>query len=219
MNETAGEKPAASFPFRKGDAHLAGIKKIRKALFRFIGIVITIAALALLAVSLIVAKPQEEDPLPDASAPSVNASPAVTIEDELELSQLFSAFPAPVMSFMGGSGMTFVSATCADAAVNGGFGRVATLNWQTPEGEPVRLCSIWPAGALSLLEDGFHFMPYAGPALFGSSSVRMENDDAVRIHVSTGQALYTVLLPRSLTARTGEICRSLQLYAKDPENQ
>ena len=194
---------------------MAGEKKVRKILLRIIGTVIAIAVMALLAVSLIIAKPQDGDPAPAAARPLTNASPAVTIEDELDLSQLFAAFPAPVMSFMGGSGMTFVSATCADAAVDGGFGRVATLNWQTAEGEPVRLRSIWPAGALDLLEGGYHFMPYTSPALFGSSSVRMENDQTVRIHAATDQALYEVLLPRALSPETGNICRALQLYASE----
>ena len=78
--------------------------------------------------------------------------------------------------------------------------------------KPVKLLSIWPADAFSLLEDGFHFMSDAGPALFGSNSVRMENDAAVRLHTATDQALYVVLLPRSLSAQAGEVCRSLQLY-------
>ncbi len=194
---------------------MAGGKKVRKVLLRIVGTVLAIAVMALLAASLIIAKPQDEDPAPAAARPFTNASPAVTIEDELDLSQLFAAFPAPVMSFMGGSGMTFVSATCADAAVDGGFGRVATLNWQTAEGEPVRLRSIWPAGALDLLEGGYHFMPYTSPALFGSSSVRMENDQTVRIHAATDQALYEVLLPRALSPETGNICRALQLYASE----
>ena len=194
---------------------MAGGKKVRKVLLRIVGTVLAIAVMALLAASLIIAKPQDEDPTPAAARPFTNASPAVTIEDELDLSQLFAAFPAPVMSFMGGSGMTFVSATCADAAVDGGFGRVATLNWQTAEGEPVRLRSIWPAGALDLLEGGYHFMPYTSPALFGSSSVRMENDQTVRIHAATDQALYEVLLPRALSPETGNICRALQLYASE----
>lgn len=194
---------------------MAGGKKVRKVLLRIVGTVIAIAVMALLAASLIIAKPQDEDPAPAAARPFTNASPAVTIEDELDLSQLFAAFPAPVMSFMGGSGMTFVSATCADAAVDGGFGRVATLNWQTAEGEPVRLRSIWPASALDLLEEGYHFMPYTSPALFGSSSVRMENDQTVRIHAATDQALYEVLLPRALSPETGNICRALQLYASE----
>ena len=197
---------------------MADKKRIWNALLRLIGIIIAVALLALIAASLIIAKPQEEDPVPAATTPSPNASPAVLIEDELDLSQLFSSFPAPVMSFMGGSGMIFVSASCSDEAVNGGFGRVATLNWQTPESESVRLISIWPADALSLLDEGFHFMPYTGPALFGNTSVRMEKDDAVRIHTTTGQALYVVLLPRSLSAKTGDICRALQLYEAETGN-
>ena len=194
---------------------MAGGKKVRKVLLRIVGTVIAIAVMALLAASLIIAKPQDEDPAPAAARPFTNASPAVTIEDELDLSQLFAAFPAPVMSFMGGSGMTFVSATCADATVDGGFGRVATLNWQTAEGEPVRLRSIWPAGALDLLEGGYRFMPYTSPARCGSSSVRMESDQTVRIHAATDQALYEVLLPRALSPETGNICRALQLYASE----
>lgn len=196
---------------------MAGGKKIRKILLRLVGAVFAIALLAVLAASLIIAKPQDEDPAPAAATPSPNASPAVSIEDELDLPQLFSAFPAPVMSFMGGSGMTFVSAGCSDEAVNGGFGRVAVLNWQTAEGEPVKLLSIWPADALSLLDEGFHFMPYAGPSLFGETSVRMENDAAVRIHTATDRALYVVLLPRSLSTQAGTLCRSLQLYAAESD--
>ena len=191
---------------------MTGGIKIRKILLRLVGVVIAVALLALLAASLIIAKPQEEEQPSAPVRPSAQANPAVNAENEQELTALIAAFPAPVMSFMSGSGMTFVSATSADAAVNGGFGRVATLNWQTAGGEPVKLRSIWPADALSLLEDGYHFMPYTGPALFGSNSVRMENDAAVRLHTATDQALYVVLLPRSLSAQAGEVCRSLQLY-------
>ena len=191
---------------------MAGEKKIRKVLLRLFGVLLAVVLLALLAVSLIIAKPQEEEKTSGTVRPSAEARPAISAKAEQDLTGLIAAFPAPVMSFMSGSGMTFVSATSADAAVDGGFGRIATLNWQTPEGEPVMLRSIWPAGALGLLEDGYHFMPYAGPALFGSNSVRMENDDAVRLHVATDQALYVVLLPRTLSTQAGTLCRSLQLF-------
>jgi len=192
---------------------VTGEKKIRKALVRLAGVLIAVALLALLAASLIIAKPQESGQASVSAGPSAESSPAVSVESEQDLPELISAFPAPVMSFMSGSGMTFVSATSADAAFSGGFGRIATLNWQTPEGEPVMLRSIWPADTLSLLEGGYHFMPYAGPALFGSASVRMENDETVRIHVATDQALYVVLLPRALSSQTGALCRSLQLFS------
>ena len=196
---------------------MAGGKKVRKILLRLIGVVIAVALLALLAASLIIAKPQEETITAVPDLPSKEASPAVSVEEEQDLHRLIASFPAPVMSFMSGSGMTFVSATSADIAADGGFGRIATLNWQTPEGNPVSLRTIWPATALDLLEEGYHFMPYTGPALFGSTSVRMENDDAVRIHVTTDRALYVVLLPRALSGEVSSICRSLQLFTVDPD--
>ena len=191
---------------------MAGGIQIRKILVRIVGIVIAVALLVLLAASLIIARPADEEQAPVPVKPSAKASPAVTAESEKDLPEVIASFPAPVMNFMSGSGMTFVSASSADAALNGGFGRIATLNWQTPEGEPVMLRSIWPADALSLLEAGYHFMPYAGPTLFGNASVRMENDDAVRIHTATDRALYVVLLPRSLSGQAGTLCRSLQLF-------
>lgn len=192
---------------------MADGKKIRKTALRIIGAVIAAALLALLAASLILAKPQEEKSETAAARPSQDASPAVSINSENDLVGLISAFPAPVMSFMSGSGMTFVSATSADLAYAGGFARIAVLYWQTAEGVPVTLRTVWPADALSLLEDGYHFMPYAGPALFGSASVRMENDETVRLHTATDQALYVVLLPRSLSSQVSTLCSSLQLYS------
>ena len=192
---------------------MADGKKIRKTALRIIGAVIAAALLALLAASLILAKPQGEQTETASARPSQDASPAVSISSEADLVGLISAFPAPVMSFMSGSGMTFVSATSADLAYAGGFARIAVLYWQTAEGVPVTLRTVWPADALSLLEDGYHFMPYAGPALFGETSVRMENDETVRLHTATDQALYVVLLPRSLSSQVSTLCSSLQLYS------
>ena len=192
---------------------MADGKKIRKTVLGLISAVLGTALLALLAASLILAKPQGEETETAAARPSQDASPAVSINSENDLVSLISAFPAPVMSFMSGSGMTFVSATSADLAYAGGFARIAVLYWQTAEGVPVTLRTIWPADALSLLEDGYHFMPYAGPALFGSASVRMENDETVRLHTATDQALYVVLLPRALSGQVSSLCGSLQLYS------
>ena len=217
MNETAGRKPATLSPIQKGVSRLAGGKKIWKFLLRLLGVVLLVVLLALLAGTLILAKPQEDKTETAAAQPSAEARPAVSIDREDDLFRLVSDFPAPVMSYMSGSGMVFVSAASADAAVSGGFGRVATLYWQTPEGEPVTLRSIWPADALDLLGDGFHFMPAAGPTLFGSPSVRMENDDSIRLHTATDQALYAVLLPRSLSGQVNDLCRSLQLFTAAPQ--
>ena len=196
---------------------MAGGKKIPKLLLRFLGFLSVTALLVLLSAALILARPQEEDEPAPAATPSPESGPAVVVEAEGDLPRLVSSFPAPVMSFMSGSGMTFVSASSADAAMDGGFGRVATLHWQTKDGEPVTLRTLWPADALGLLEDGYHFMPAAGPSLIGTTSVRMENDGSIRLHTATDRALYAVYLPRSLSGRVSELCRSLQLFTAGPQ--
>jgi hypothetical protein len=183
-----------------------------KFLLRILSVALSVTLLALLAVSLILAKPQDKSEAPAPEKPAAVSSPALRAETEAELVSLIAAFPAPVMGFPADTGMTFVSAVSSDMAVSGGFARMATLFWQTPDGTPVTLQSVWPADALELLEDGYHFMPYAGISLFGSTSVRMENDASVRIHVATDRALYVMLLPRQLSAQATALCRSLQLF-------
>lgn len=196
---------------------MTGGRIIRKHVFRFLGGLVLLALLAVAAAALILAKPQEKTAETPADRPAAVSRPAITVEAENDLVNLVADFPAPVMSFMSGSGMTFVSAASADAAFSGGFGRVATLYWQTADGQPMTLQSIWPADALSLLEDGYHFTLYLGPSLFGSASVRMENDTSIRLHVTTDQALYVVLLPRSLSGQINTLCRSLQLFTANPK--
>lgn len=197
---------------------MAGRKKWWTLLAKLFGFLFSAVLLAFAAFSLILAKPAEEEPAAPAGQQTLAASPALEIREENDLIRLVSAFPAPVMSFMSGSGMTFVSAVSADTAVSGGYGRIATLYWQTAEGEPVTLMSIFPAGALSLLEKDYHFVPAAGPSLFGQASVRMENENTIRLHTSTEEALYVVLLPRSLSDRVSALCRSLQLFTVNPDS-
>lgn len=196
---------------------MAGEKKLWKLLLKIFGVLVFAALFALAAASLILAKPAAEPSAPPASTPPPAASPALEIKDEADLYRLVSAFPAPVMSFMSGSGMTFVSAVSSDSAFSGSFARTAALYWQTEDAQPLILQSICPADALNLLEEGYHFSSVAGPVLFGNLSVRMEKEDAIRIHTTTDQALYVIILPRSLSDRVSSLCRSLQLFTVNPE--
>ena len=191
---------------------MSGRKMIWKYLLKVLGAVFFIVLLGLLTASLILAKPQNDKTEIVSSRPFAEAGSTVTIDSEKDFVQLVSDFPAPVMNFMSGSGMVFVSAESAFVPVSDGFGKTLTLYWQTPEGQPVTLRNIWPGSALNLLENGFHFMPLAGPALFGSASVRMENDDLIRLHTTADQALYVVLLPRALNGQVNDLCRSLQRF-------
>ena len=187
-------------------------KKWISLLLRVLGALVLLASMALATVSLILAQPQTERKTAE-PAPPLNPSPAVSIEREEDLADLISGFPIPVMSFMGGSGMQFVSATASDTAHNGGFARTATLYWQTPEGEGVILQSICPADTLDLLKDGaWHFSRTAGPTLFGIPSVRMENDSMIRIHAATESGLYVLTVPSGLAGSIPSLSRSLQLF-------
>ena len=120
-------------------------KKFLRIILKVLAAVLSLALLVSLGVALILAQPQpdQEEQVRDQSL--LASSPAVTITDESDMRNLVSSFPEPVMSFIAGSGFTFVSGTSADTAVDGGFGRVASLYWQTPEGDPVVLQSIYPA--------------------------------------------------------------------------
>lgn len=196
---------------------MAAGKKLWKILLKILACLVSIALLALAAASLILAKPAPEPSAAPAATPSTASGPALEIRDETELYRLVAAFPAPVMSFMSGSGMTFVSAVSADSAVSGSFARTATLYWQTEDARPMILQSICPADSLSLLEEGYHFSATPGPTLFGNPSVRMEKEDTIRIHATTDQALYVLILPSSLSDQVSNLCRSLQLFTVNQE--
>ena len=192
-------------------------KKFGTALLKVLTALFTIALIAAVGFLLILAQPKSEEKEKAEPQPLLAASPALNISQESELRSLVGAFPVPVLSFMSGSGMSFVSATSADTALEGGFGRVATLYWQTAEGEPLMLQSIYPASALSLLDNGYHFSSILGPTLFGVDSVRMENGDTVRVHAATETGLYVVTVPKDLAPKLSSLCRSLQLFSVKQE--
>ena len=195
-------------------------KKYGRMMLKILGGLVTLGMLAGLYLTLIIGQPQPEEKEELPPQPLLTASPAVSVERETDLRELLSAFPAPMMSFMSGSGMTFVSGTSADAAWRGQFGRILTLYWQTREGQPLILQSIYPAEALGLMSgSGYHFSAAAGPALFGQTSVRMENADTVRLHVQAeGRGLYVVTVPKTLASEIGDICRSIQLFVAGGED-
>ena len=192
-------------------------KKFGTALLKVLTALFTIALIAAVGFLLILAQPKSEEKEKAEPQPLLAASPALNISQESELRSLVGAFPVPVLSFMSGSGMSFVSAISADTALDGGFGRVATLYWQTAEGEPLMLQSIYPASALSLLDNGYHFSSILGPTLFGVDSVRMENGDTVRVHAATETGLYVVTVPKDLAPKLSSLCRSLQLFSVKQE--
>ena len=114
-------------------------RKVLQILLKVLAALFTIALIVAVGFLLILAQPKSEDNEKAEPQPLLAASPALNISKEAELRSLVEDFPAPVLSFMSGSGLTFVSGTSADVGLDGGFGRVATLYWQTEEGQPLIL--------------------------------------------------------------------------------
>ena len=194
-------------------------KKFLSMVLKGITGLLTVILILLVGFLLVLAQPKKEETEKAEPQPLLTASPALEIEYETGLRSLVESFPVPVLSFMSGSGMVFVSGNSADVGLDGGFGRVVTLYWQTPDGDPLILRSIYPASALSLLEKDYHFSAIAGPTLFGAGSVRMENADTVRIHAATDTGLYAMIVPKSSAAKISSISRSLQLFSVPREEE
>ena len=196
----------------------SGHRTILQVLLKVVTALFSVALIVLIGALLVLAQPKREDTEKAEPQPLLTASPAMNITVETDLRSLVESFPVPVLSFMSGSGMSFVSGTSSDAGLEGGFGRIVSLYWQTQDGDPLILQSIYPASALSLLEKGYHFSAVAGPTLFGMDSVRMENADTVRVHAATDTGLYVLTVPRSAASKISSLSRSLQLFSVRPSD-
>lgn len=196
----------------------SGRRTFLQVLLKVVTALLTAALIVLIGALLVLAQPKQEDTEKAEPQPLLTASPAMNIEAETDLRSLVESFPVPVLSFMSGSGMSFVSGTSSDAGLEGGYGRVISLYWQTQDGDPLILQSIYPASALSLLEKGYHFSAVAGPTLFGVDSVRMEKADTVRIHAATDTGLYVLTVPKSAASKISSMSRSLQLFSVKPSD-
>ena len=194
----------------------SGHRTILQVLLKVVTALFSVALIVLIGALLVLAQPKREDTEKAEPQPLLTASPAMNITVETDLRSLVESFPVPVLSFMSGSGMSFVSGTSSDAGLEGGFGRIVSLYWQTQDGDPLILQSIYPASALSLLEKGYHFSAVAGPTLFGMDSVRMENADTVRVHAATDTGLYVLTVPKSAASKISSLSRSLQLFSVKP---
>ena len=197
-------------------------KKVWKKLGKLLGVLLSLGMLTGLYFTLIIGQPQKEEGKEETvSQPLLSASPAISIDSEGELQKIIAAFPAPVMCFMSGSGMIFVSGNSTDAAWQGQFGRVLTLYWQTPEGKPMILQSIYPAEAIELMgKQDYIFSSMAGPVLAGRTSVRMENAENIRLHMQMeDEGLYILIVPKSLDEDLPDISRSIQLFVVDKEKE
>ncbi len=89
---------------------MKGGKKLVRTVLKVISCVLSLALLVLAGASLVLANPQPDQVTqPPAPQPALTPYPDVNASTERDLRSLIASFPAPVMSFISGSGMTFVS--------------------------------------------------------------------------------------------------------------
>ena len=190
------------------------MKKLGRFLLKGLGWVLLGAALVLVSLLIIIGTPEKKEPSPAITDPVLSASPAVSVTVESELYKLYLSFPAPVMSYLSGSGMAFVSASSADTSVSGVLTRVITQNWRSPEGDDVELVSVCPRSSIDILRAGeWHFSRFSAPELFGQKTVRMESEEKIRLHTQTDQGLYIVTVSKAAEDRLASLARSLQLFS------
>ena len=196
--------------------------RMRQALRLLLGTVAAALLIAVFYVAVVLGQPQPNEQAVTvlADQPLLTASPAQTLASEGELESLMTAFPVPVLYAQSGGALTLRAGVSQDAAYEGGFARVVTLtygaelNGQTVE---ITVQSIYPARALSLIPKGsYTIAAVAGQSVAGLSTVRMENDSAIRLHAQSADALYTVTLPKVSAQELGTLLRPLQLSGEAP---
>lgn len=205
--------PGARAVQRKGAGVLSRGGKVLRVLLKILGGVFSFAVLTVTCLSLILAQPQEDPVKAPAPQPPLPYSPSVMIRAESDMSSLLASFPVPVMSLSGAAGLEFVSGLTQEVSAGGVSGRMATVTWRTQDGNQVVLQSIYPASALSLLGNDYHFVGKLGPTLFGAESVYMETGTTARLHARTDSALYVVTVPRSFSNRLASLSQSLLLLS------
>jgi len=188
-------------------------KKILRGLLTAL---LTLLAAVVFYVAVILGEPQTEDVpalTPRMDQPLLTASQPMSAVEEGAVPVLRDAFPAPMLQPVPGSGLTFLSGECRDAAFEKSNGRILTLTYRTNQGQEITVRSIYPARALSLVEKGDYVLSdVAGQSLAGLKSVRMENGSHIRLHAQGEEAIYVLTAPQMTASELISITRSLQLY-------
>ena len=145
---------------------------------------------------------------------------SVSCESTEKLPDLLEGFPAPMLCFLSGGDMEFVSGTATDLAMDDGTARSITLNYRTGDGEAVTVRSVYPASAISLLKvDDYTLSSATAQSIAGMSAVRMDKENTIRFHALSEEALYVVELPAMEESKITQTLKTLQLASVRQEEE
>lgn len=194
---------------------------MKKALKIVFATLLTLILLVIFYLAVILGQPQED---PDAvvvsrSQPVLTASPAVTLASADQLTGLLQSFPVPALYAADTAALTLSGGTSYDMAYEDGFARILALSYTTAAGTRVEVQSIYPARALDFVPRGdYRIGEVAGQTIAGLQSVRMENNQSIRLHVQSSDGLYVLTVPAMTADELVTITRALQLYTLPQEN-
>ena len=136
----------------------------------------------------------------------------IELNSEEEIRSLAEIFPAPVM-YAGGKTLTFTGGSCEDVPFEDGVARVVTLTYRTEDFDTLTLQSIYPARAVSLLEqEGYTFTGMTTDKMVGLHYVAMQSAINIRLHAQGDEALYVLTLPAARSDMVEQWTDDLQLY-------
>jgi len=179
--------------------------------------VMSLLLIAVFYVAVVMGQPQASD-TKKADSPAVQpllpALPAaVRITDEKDIARLCDAFPAPILCPMYGDALILVEGVCSETAFEEGLARIVTLTYRTESFDTLTVMSIYPARAVSLLDEGdYHFSTTAGQPMATLRSIRMEDASTIRLHAQGEEALYVFTAPKVGTDVLRQWTSTLQLY-------
>lgn len=192
----------------------------KKALKAILATLLTLLVVAVFYLAVILGQPQADPDAVVVSAdqPVLTASPAVTLSSADQLTGMLQAFPVPALYAADTSSLTLNGGTSYDMAYEDGFARILTLSYTTGAGARVEVQSIYPARALDFVpKEDYHIGQVAGQSIAGLESVRMENDQSIRLHVQAAEGIYVLTVPTMTADELAGVTRALQLYAVPQE--
>jgi hypothetical protein len=187
------------------------ISVLHKVLERFLLVLLVIVCIGAFYLAVILAEvPADQEAPAESNVPQValTAEQPRQIGSLNDLKQLAEHFPSPVLALQANTQLAFAGGLVNDLAYKGSFARLVTLTYQTQNGETLKLYSIYPLDAFTLLPgEGYSLQNTLTASLAGMTAVRMENADTIRLHVKGESALYALTAPKMEEEALGDISR------------
>lgn len=176
-----------------------------------------LVGVAVFVLAVVMGQPREQAGEDTTKQPLPAPSARIDLDQYGDFSLLQNGFPAPVMFFLPGAGPELTAGSAFDAPYEDGVARVVSLTYALPDGSTVMVQSVYPARALSLLDQsGWQLRRGVPTRVAGVLMARMEGRETIRLHGSA-EALYVITLPSMSDDDMKLLLRTLQRTATPEE--